>query len=67
MRGAFMSLNTAVSHLATGIGPVMSGSIIGEEYQGGPLTHFWLVGLLGAAFGLLAMSLSFTLHSMPDA
>ncbi|MCC6509797.1 MAG: MFS transporter [Pirellulaceae bacterium] len=62
MRGAFMSLNTAVSHLATGIGPVVSGSIIGEEFSGGPLTHYWVVGLIAATFGLIAMTLSFKLR-----
>ncbi len=58
-RGAFMSLNTAVSHFATAIGPVIAGSIIGEEFHGGPLTQFWLVGLLAAGFGITAMGLSF--------
>ncbi len=62
MRGAFMSLNTAVSHLATGVGPIISGSIIGERFRGGPLTHYWMVGLIAAAFGLIAMTLSIKLH-----
>lgn len=66
MRGAFMSLNTAVSHLATGVGPVISGSIIGEEFRGGPLTHYWMVGLVAAIFGVVAMTLSFLLSSMPE-
>lgn len=61
MRGAFMSLNTAVSHFATAIGPVIAGSIIGEEFHGGPLTHYWMVGLLAAGFGVTAMGLSFKL------
>lgn len=60
-RGAFMSLNTAVSHFATAIGPVIAGSILGEEFHGGPLTHYWLVGLLAAGFGVTAMGLSFKL------
>lgn len=60
-RGAFMSLNTAVSHFATAIGPVIAGSIIGEEFHGGPLTHYWLVGILAAGFGVTAMGLSFKL------
>ncbi len=61
MRGAFMSLNTAVSHFATAIGPVIAGAIIGEEFHGGPLTHYWLVGLLAAGFGVTAMGLCFKL------
>lgn len=65
MRGAFMSLNTAVSHLATGVGPVISGLIIGEEFEGGPLTHYWMVGLIAATFGVIAMTLSFLLQTGP--
>lgn len=61
VRGAFMSLNTAVSHFATAIGPVIAGSIIGEEFHGGPLTHYWLVGLIAGGFGVTAMGLSFKL------
>ena len=66
MRGAFMSLNTAVSHLATGVGPVIAGSIIGEEFPGGPLTHYGMVGIVAASFGLIAMTLSFMLHTIPE-
>lgn len=60
-RGAFMSLNSAVSHFSTAIGPMIAGAIIGEEYEGGPLTHYGLVGLLAACFGVSAMVLSFKL------
>ncbi len=60
-RGAFMSLNTAVSHFATAIGPLIAGSILGEEFHGGPLTHYWMVGLIAAGFGVTAMALSFKL------
>ncbi len=60
-RGAFMSLNTAVSHFAVAVGPLLAGSIIGEEFHGGPLTHYWLVGLMAAGFGVTAMGLSFKL------
>ena len=60
-RGAFMSLNTAVSHFATAIGPVIAGSIIGEEFHSGPLTNYWLVGIIAAGCGVTAMGLSFKL------
>ncbi len=71
MRGAFTSLNAAVSHLATGIGPLMAGAMIGEEYAGGPLTHYWMAGAVAATFGMVAMILSFRLkppiaHSSPS-
>ncbi len=35
LRGAFTSLNTAVSHFATGVAPLISGLIIGEVTPGG--------------------------------
>ncbi len=62
-RGAFTSLNSAVSHFATGVGPLISGSIVGETFPGGPLTNYWLVGIVAATFGLLAIGLSFQLRS----
>lgn len=60
--GPFTSLNTAVQSLATCIGPVISGSIIGEESEGGPLTNYWLAGLVAIGFGLTALGLSFLLR-----
>lgn len=62
LRGAFTNLNTAVSHLATGTGPLISGLIIGEEYKGGPLTNYWLAGIVAAVFGVTALALSFLLR-----
>jgi predicted MFS family arabinose efflux permease len=61
-RGAFTSLNSAMSHFATGVGPLISGMIIGEAFPGGPLTNFWLAGLVAVFFGLLAIGLSFLLR-----
>ena len=54
VRGAFMSLNTAVQHFATGLAPTIAGAILVE----GPdkkLEGFWMVGLVSA--GAAAMSL----------
>lgn len=61
-RGAFTSLNTAVSHLATGIAPAITGTLMGEEYKGGPLTGYWLAGLVAVCFGATAIGLSFFLR-----
>lgn len=61
-RGAFTSLNTAVSHFATGVGPLISGAIVGEAFPGGPLTRYWLAGLVAACFGMAAIGLSFLLR-----
>lgn len=68
MRGAFMNLNTAVSHFATAVAPLITGSIVGEESPGGPLTGFALAGLIAAVCGCAAMLFSFRLRSfMPNA
>lgn len=58
LRGAFMNLNSAVTHLATAVGPMIAGSIIGEEFAGGPLTHFSTAGFVAAGFGATAIILS---------
>lgn len=63
LRGAFMNLNTAVSHFATATGPLITGAIVGEEFPGGPLTHFGTAGIIGACCGCLAMILSFQLRN----
>jgi predicted MFS family arabinose efflux permease len=60
--GPFTSLNTAVQSFATCVGPVIAGTIIGEEYEGGPLTNYWLAGVVAVAFGLTALGLSFLLR-----
>lgn len=66
LRGAFMNLSTATTHLATSVGPMISGAIVGEEYPGGPLTNFPLAGLVGIAFGTTSIVLSFFLKSAPS-
>ena len=64
-RGAFTSLNTAMSHFATGVGPLISGAIIGETYPGGPLTNYGLAGWVAVTFGIVAIGLSFLLRPSP--
>jgi predicted MFS family arabinose efflux permease len=61
-RGAFTSLNSAMTHFATGVGPLISGSIIGEASPGGPLTHYWVAGCVAVFFGTVAIGLSFLLY-----
>ncbi len=65
LRGAFTNLNSAVSHLATGTGPLIAGVIVGEAYPGGPLTHFGTAGLVAMCFGTLGIGLSFLLRHAP--
>ena len=67
LRGAFMNLNTSVSHFGTAVGPLITGSIVGEEYAGGPLTGFALAGLIAAACGCTALVFSFRLRSFRSA
>ncbi len=62
-RGAFSSLNTAMSHFAIGVAPLIAGTIIGEKSPGGPLTNYWIVGLLAAFFSVLAIVLSYFLKA----
>lgn len=65
LRGAFTNLNTAVSHFATGTGPIIAGLIIGEESPGGPLTNYWLAGVVASVFGITAIAFSFMLRPAP--
>ena len=57
-----MNLNTAVSHFATAVGPLITGLIVGEEFTGGPLTGFATAGMLAAACGCIAMTFAFRLR-----
>jgi MFS family permease len=65
LRGAFTNLTSAVSHLATGTGPLIAGAIVGEAYRGGPLTHFNAAGWVAVSFGVAAIGLSLLLRAAP--
>jgi len=54
-RGGFLSLNTAVMSLASGLSAMIAGSIVHQEYEGAPLQNYHLVGILACAATLLAM------------
>ncbi len=58
LRGAFMNLNTATMHFGTAVGPLITGAIVSEEFEGGPLTHFATAGFVAACFGCLAIAMS---------
>ena len=62
LRGAFMNLNTAVSHFGTAVGPLITGAIVTEQSPGGPLVDFAVAGLVAAACGCMALVLSFQLR-----
>ncbi len=57
VRGAFMSLNTAVQHLATGLAPVIAGSLI-TQTPDGKMTGFPVVGLVAALAAAIALVLA---------
>lgn len=61
VRGAFMSVNTAVQHLGTGIAPVVAGSLITLTPEG-QMTGFPLVGLVAAGAAVISLVLAGTMR-----
>jgi predicted MFS family arabinose efflux permease len=64
-RGSFMSLNTAVQHLAAGLATAAGGALLGQEYEEGPLTGFPLVGLVSCTATLVSIYLAGRLRPAP--
>lgn len=56
-RGSFLSFNSAVQQMATGLASLIAGVIIGEN-AAGELTNFNLVGYLAIFFSLLCIPLA---------
>lgn len=56
-RGAFMSLNTSVQHLSTGLAPMIAGAIV-TETPDGKLSGYPIVGLVAAASALVSLVLA---------
>ncbi len=54
-RGGFMSANSAVQHLAAGLGAYLGGKILARPLPNGPLYHYGKVGLLSLAATLLSL------------
>jgi DHA1 family inner membrane transport protein len=57
LRGGFMSANSSVQHLSTGLGAFVGGRIIAQGPEG-TLQHFDLVGLIAVATTLLSLWLA---------
>jgi predicted MFS family arabinose efflux permease len=53
-RGSFLSVNTAVSHMALGLAPVVAGWVLGDTDSDAPLVHFPLIGVLAALTAIAA-------------
>ncbi|NVJ86269.1 MAG: MFS transporter [Algoriphagus sp.] len=56
-RGSFLSFNSAIQQLATGVASLIAGMIIGEN-AAGQLTNYNIVGYLAIAFSLLCIPLA---------
>ncbi len=65
VRGAFMSLNTSVQHLATGLAPTLAGALIYETADG-KLGGFGAVGLVSATAAAIALVLAGRLKPVPQ-
>lgn len=59
-RGAFMSVNTAVQHLSTGLAPLIAGALVRSDMSGYPL-----VGWVAAATAALSLLLAGLLKPSP--
>lgn len=60
-RGSFMSANSAVQHVATGVGATLGGMIV-EGGAGEPLRFFGAVGMLAATFTVASLWLAARIH-----
>ncbi|TFV93209.1 MFS transporter [Algoriphagus kandeliae] len=56
-RGSFLSFNSAIQQLATGLASLIAGMIIGEN-AAGQLTNYNIVGYLAIGFSLLCIPLA---------
>lgn len=57
LRGGFMSANSAVQHVATGLGSTVGGLIV-DYKEGGPFLHYERVGYIAAAATLASIWLA---------
>jgi DHA1 family inner membrane transport protein len=56
-RGAFMSVNTAVQHAATGLAPLIAGALV-TKLPDGRITGYPLVGYVAAATAAISLALA---------
>jgi MFS transporter, DHA1 family, inner membrane transport protein len=64
-RGSFLSVNTAVSHMAMSVASIMAGWILGDTESGAPLVHFSLIGVLAASAAIIAAFLGGWIRPAP--
>ena len=53
-RGGFLSANSSVQHIASGVGAYLGGVIITQS-SGGPIEHFGVVGWIAAAATIVSL------------
>ena len=63
-RGGFLSLNTAVMSLASGLSAMLAGSIVQQDYEGAPLENYHVVGMLACTATLLAIYIASRLKEL---
>lgn len=61
MRGSFLSVNTAVQHLSTGLAPMVAGAVL-TRTPGGQIKGYPLVGIIAAASAVVALVLIGKVH-----
>jgi predicted MFS family arabinose efflux permease len=54
-RGAFLSLNSSVMSLGSGIASMIGGSIVVQSAKGAPLENYGWVGILAVIATLIAI------------
>jgi predicted MFS family arabinose efflux permease len=64
-RGGFMSANSAVQHLSSGLGAYVGGQII-TQTPGGTLEHFPIVGLIAAVATLASLGLAVRIRQVKE-
>lgn len=57
LRGAFLSINSAVQQLGTGVAPLLAGLLLRDNGPGTPLLGFPTVGIIAALGGLITIFL----------
>ena len=61
LRGGFMSLNTAIQNLSTGLAPMIAGAVVMRDTDG-TLVGYPIVGVIGATAAAVSLALSRFIH-----
>lgn len=63
-RGAFVSLNTAVQHLGTGLAPMLAGQMLGRD-ELGRITGYGTAGIVAVGIAAFSLVLAFYVKPIP--